>query len=326
MVLPRLHWKQVSTVVSTISANDVLLDAIYTLLQATEYDDGTSRTAGVGSAWTVARYEDTGVTEAVYMTPPTGDVDELRVIIAGQNTATKTPTMDYGPYSNTYVWVGINKGSGAFNAWDNALPFTTGNFSGYNAYFSVSGGPIFRIVLLECEEAISIWCLNESGRPAGFIAGCYIDPISVDPSDVEATGRVYSYATSTATPAVRYGNYGSQFLSHAGTAVSSAHHRSFQPGTGTLINVSIWNPLSFGGIANTKSLGGYTIAHSFMMYNVATATEVGYSRSIFYSFGGLFATPVYDSDGGIIYHQITEYAPPSTSYNPHRMDCLLFKA
>lgn len=328
MVLPRLHWKKITYFpnLGSITTNSGVLDAIYNAFQATTYDDGTTRT-GSTTEWTIARYQNAGTTEAVYGTPPAAAVSDLRVIIAGQNSVTKTPTMDYGPFSGLYLWAGINKGSGAFNAWDNASPFTTGNFSGYNSFGTPSTYGYTAVLILESEEALAVFIgTTASWYVMGFVAGAFIDPISVSASDVESNGRLYSFATSGSFMNLSAGNSFSFFLNNNGTLNSNNHHRSFVPGAGTKRSLS----LIFVGITPSThyiSPGNSTMAIPFVIKD-DTGKASGYGRSMFFANAAGCSVNIYNSAGDVLYYPVSGYFGGSPSNEPRatNFECLLFRA
>ncbi len=131
MALPAQQWKYVgsqSFVSGTVAA---ALDALYTLGTAATYADGSARTPGSDSAGTYSRYQNVGVTEAIYCTPATANALNQRLIWAGSASVGSATMAAPDTYLQNHILVSVNKNSGAFNAWDAALPFTSGEFFGY---------------------------------------------------------------------------------------------------------------------------------------------------------------------------------------------------
>ncbi len=131
MALTPLNWKYVGTAILGASTVPALLDAVYTLGIATTYANGTARTPGSNSAWTWARQQIAGTTEAAYGNPPTNALG-MRYILGGTTSTVRAYTLltpDTATSVNLIV-AGMNRGSGTFGNWYDAQPFTSG-FSGY---------------------------------------------------------------------------------------------------------------------------------------------------------------------------------------------------
>lgn len=208
-----LTWRYVggqSFVAATVAA---ALDALYTLGTAVTYADGSTRTPGSGNAWTWSRFQVLGVTEAVYASPPSGSLGQ-RVIFAGSASA-KTPTMiSPDTWATNTALVSLVKNAGAFNAWDNAAPFTSGEFSGYSRCWSTAAG-IGTVYLWEADGAIMV---SFNGTYL-ILIGAIIDPGSADALDAESDGLRYGMfvSGSTAVCAVDWhsANSNSTFLRHS---------------------------------------------------------------------------------------------------------------
>jgi len=211
MSLPDVQWRYVgrySYGTGTILPSTIM-DGIYSLATGTSYIDGSSRVQGSGSAGTWNRYQTGGgVTEAIYVTPPSGS---QAIIIAG-STGTPSPSPDMATelglnsaYSTNKMFVNIVKNPGAFSSWNAANPFTSGSAMGYVPFLgsrTVVGtgitsytGPLYSY-LFESKESIGVF-LIETGSAAntsytnGFLAGALIDPQSTHLSDAESDGRLY---------------------------------------------------------------------------------------------------------------------------------------
>jgi len=209
-----------------------VLDAIHTAGTAATYYDGAARTPGSGSAWTWGRYQDTGVTQSVYATPPSGPSGSLnnRVIYSGA-TVVKTPTM-LAPdvWQTNKLLMGCVKNAGAFSAWDSATPFTVGQFSGYWGVgpANLSSTAILNVYLIESQE--TVWIALEIAGNTCYVCGngALWDPgttFGLSPLSSEADGRRYGMTTSNTTlPEVTWyqSNYGNTFLNHGGA--SSDNH------------------------------------------------------------------------------------------------------
>lgn len=214
MSVTALNWKKLATVTLAGTAINQMLDGIYTALGAATYYDGSARTPGSGSAWTVARYQNAGTTEAVYAVPPTGALAH-KVIFGGASGA-KTPTMaSPDTWVANCVMVGLAKNAGAYNAWDNAAPFTSGQFYGY--WRMNTSTTDTKVNVYECEECLMV--RFESGTNVGHhvLIGALWDPGSVAATAAESDGRRYGMAlTSSSTgTTVNFHEAVQVFLSHS---------------------------------------------------------------------------------------------------------------
>ena len=97
MSLVALTHRRLATVSAGSLTIAALLDAIWAVVDptVTTYSDGSARafTGAGATGWTWTRYQNAGVTEALYATPANGTMNQ-RVILAGRATApTPSPTM-----------------------------------------------------------------------------------------------------------------------------------------------------------------------------------------------------------------------------------------
>lgn len=239
MSLNTAQWRYVGTASFASGTVHAALTAVHTLGTAVTYADATTRTPGTGSAWTWNQYLNGGAIEAEYGNPPT-DTLAQRVILAGQATGLgKTPTMA-SPDTNATVTIlaGIVKNAGAWNAWDNVNPFTSGTFSGYWRAWpgSVGAGSVY---MYECQEAVLILITTTAGGVYGILMGAFTDPESPDVAvDAESDGKLYGLAVSGVTAAMGTSwwtvNGSSDFLRHSVTA-SQCHAMVFTPGSGVFL-------------------------------------------------------------------------------------------
>lgn len=276
MSLPSVEWRYVGTRSVSSATIDVLIDNIYTLATSTQYFDGSTRTQGIGSAGTWNRYQNAGITEAIYVTPTAGN---QKIIIAGSSgTPSPSPTMaSPDTYLTNSLMVNITKNPGNFTSWNASNPFASGNAFGYwrffgshvigNAGLSPFTGNIY---LYESKESIGVFLIYSTGTSStsysnGMLAGALWDPQSADTTDVESDGRLYGIITSGhyAGTASHWSNNsiwaidqfnnlgnGPGFLvSNAGTA-GYPHIGAFNPGTGTIKSIGLmFYPMS----ANSSS-------------------------------------------------------------------------
>jgi hypothetical protein len=241
MSLPALHHRKLTTVTAVSNGVVDMLDAIWAAVQpsVTVYTDGTTRvfTPG-GTGWTWSRYQVNSVTQAVYASPPTGALGQ-RIIIAGATTTpTPSPTMIIDSYTANRLYMGINKNSGTFNAWNASLPFTSGQWSGYVHLATATPLVPLAFSILETEETVQIGVITgSSGAMYGAGLGALIDPDTGDAVDAESDGRVYgmwTVGTSTLATAMLNSSVINVFMGHGGSA-TNAHFLTFTPGTATMV-------------------------------------------------------------------------------------------
>jgi|DEB19_MinimDraft_3_1074340.scaffolds.fasta_scaffold30478_2 hypothetical protein len=224
MSLATLNWKKTAPVNVAASTVAGALDALYSCLTKTTYEDGSARSAGSGSAWTAGRYQIAGpVTEAVYCTPPTGAINH-RLIFAGSTTA-KTPTMaSPDTWATNIVLAGLAKNAGAFNAWDNAAPFTSGQFYGYWRAANTGSGTFSRVWIIESQEALFVVVELTTGVCIPILGGAYLDPESSTAGACESDGARYGLAVGSATAwASNSFQSGTNFLGHSASNAQYHH-------------------------------------------------------------------------------------------------------
>lgn len=240
MSLSPLAWRYVGAQAFASATVASALDALFTLGGAATYADGTTRTVGSGSAWTWSRYQNAGTTEACYATPPATTLG-LRVILAGAaSLPAPSPTMAAPDAAAINVLnVNVIKNAGAFNAWNAASPFTSGQTFGYWRAWAAASG-VGTVRLYEGTEAVLVLIETAAtGATYGAILGAILDSESTDTvNDAESDGKVYGIITSGTSANISGTiNTTSQFLDHSTTA--SQHHAGiFTPGGSTLLTMS----------------------------------------------------------------------------------------
>lgn len=235
MALPTMKWRYVGS--SSYGASiDAALDAIYTLGTSATYYDGSARTPGSNQAATYSRFQASGTTEAVYATPATSTALAVKWIFAGSSSA-KSPTMaSPDTWATNHLLVSINKNSGAFNAWDAAAPFTSGQFFGYWRSWDTAANS-GSVHMFECEEAVMLFFVRSSdGTVRACCAGAFIDPHSTDSADAESDERVYGVYASGGTNVAGVSGISTQNTSWMGygTSNDNCHTGIFFPGLGTI--------------------------------------------------------------------------------------------
>lgn len=223
MSLATLNWKKTAPVNVAASTVAGALDALYSCLTKTTYEDGSARSAGSGSAWTAGRYQIGGpVTEAVYCTPPTGAIAH-RLIFAGSTTA-KTPTMaSPDTWTTNCVLAGLAKNAGTFNAWDNAAPFTSGQFYGYWRAVATGAGTFSRVWIIESQEALFVVIELTTGLCYPILGGAYLDPESSTSGACESDGARYGLATPSTAWTSNSFQSGTSWFSHSASNAQYHH-------------------------------------------------------------------------------------------------------
>lgn len=159
---------------------------------------------GAMTHWTVARYQNGGATECLYFTPKAGQAltKNVRIMIAGADSGSLTPTMGTNStFTNAALFMSMVIGAGAFNAWDNANPFTSHD---YNTGFCHAG--LLSSIAAEkfeiYETAETLWVIpvitgSTVAYKGGGCAGAMIDPESSVTTNVSATDDSRLWAIST---------------------------------------------------------------------------------------------------------------------------------
>lgn len=190
-----------------------MLDALYTrLLSATTYRDGSARTPGVGSAvQNVTRYQNGGVTEAVYGDFATITGESVKWIFVGSATTPGTlPPFVAG--DTTFIpeclYVGCVKTAGAFTTWNDAVsPFAGGLFGGYAKITIVATGAanpytsaLSTLDIWETQETLLVGGqmppnnLNGGGKFVFGFTGALVEPFPATAG--ESDGRLYGVGTA----------------------------------------------------------------------------------------------------------------------------------
>ncbi len=241
MALTPLNWKYVGTATLASSTVPNMLNAIYTLGTATTYANGTARTPGSNSAWTWARQQIAGTTEAAYGNPPTNALG-MRYIVGGTTSTARAYTFltpDNATAVNLIV-AGMNRGSGAYGNWYDAQPFTSG-FSGYwRASRLFSSIAYDRVAMWESQEGciIQMFIASSAASTSTLAIGALIDPLSTAAGTAESDGRIYCMSTqgSTTNLSATWAGIGpgdGGFLGHYALA-HVAHFGAFNNGATTV--------------------------------------------------------------------------------------------
>ena len=209
-------------------------DAIYAALGSTTDYRGTSIAST--HLWGRGRYQNAGVTEAVWATPPSGTPMTLNPTIIWAGAGSGTPTMQTDTFSANVPMLGIHKNSGAFNAWTAALPMTSGQWSGFNRAAPTnvnSTGATVRVFISQEVIVVHTWWAATSH--VFMIAGAILEGYSDNPLAIESDDRLYGCITHGSGGAVN-GAFlsNANFLDHNTTTAGSPHAFIFAPGSSTV--------------------------------------------------------------------------------------------
>jgi hypothetical protein len=244
------------------------LNTLYLLGTSGTYADGTTRTPGVGTAWTWNR-ETSGLnTVSAYGAPPTNALN-MRYIFAGDtSTTTYTPLSPDTATANNLL-VAMNKNSGAYTTWTSATPFTSGNFSGFWRMIASYGG-IWTVSLWECQEACAVQMVDTTGFAYAAQVGALYDPLVYTTNvTCETDQRLYFLCTTGTRMSASFlsdtTNGTQAFANTPGTSTGRCGY--YPPGTGSIGFVyrgGTWTP---GAAFTTPS--GSIVQSPFWAQNLA---------------------------------------------------------
>jgi len=239
MSLAALNWRYVGSAGFATATVATVLDAIYTLGLAVTYADTTTRTPGSGSAWTWSRYQNVSVTEAAYATPPLSTLTQ-KIILAGRATTASPPMASPDTWGNGTLMASLVKNAGAFLAWDNAAPFTSGQFFGYWRAWPTSAGA-GSVYLYESQEAVMIVVANTAGLVYPIMLGAWCDPESPDVTlDSESDGKLYGSMVVGSASGGLSASWWTQQVTNSlwitDVSPSESHCGVFTPGAGSIIS------------------------------------------------------------------------------------------
>lgn len=244
MSLAAVTWKYVGSAIPAANTAEGVLNALYALGTSATYYDASARTPGAGQAGTFARYQNGGVTEAVYATP-VSDTFGLRHIWGGAAGA-KTPTMISAPadtWATATILFGLARTAGAYNAWDNAAPFTSGSFTGYARACALGTHTIAKVHLFEHSTGFFVVYATTTTVIHNF-GGEVVDPgvtNATSPNCAEATtgSRIAMY-TNGGTTVTATNSWTSaaapSMLAHSSSA-NAAHFFALSVGGVTLVPI-----------------------------------------------------------------------------------------
>lgn len=306
MSLEALKHRRLATVSAGGTSIAALLDAIWAVVgpTVTTYSDGSARAfTGTGATgWTWTRYQNVGVTEALYATPPGGTMDQ-RVILAGRLAApTPSPTM-IAPdtFLASSLLISHQLSAGAFTTWNGATPFSNGRFMGYTRVTAAASTTFTSAAacVYETQETIIVELLTNSTNVQVAIAGAIYDPETTAAATGETDGRRYGVV-------VCGGTLSTNFLSAGGTGTlwvhstnaATAHTYVWRPGVSVVdTGARQWITTGSQTVAQLTDLAGQFPGQP--MFLPASSGFVGRIREIYLSRPMLYHTRVESSPGVI---------------------------
>lgn len=288
MALAPLNWRMLTPVTLQVASVNGLLDVIYAMGTSTTYADGSARVPGTGSAWTWTRDQanavQPGVTTACIGVPPINALNMGYIIAGSTGSPASGPTMNTDTYTATTPIVGMNKNGGVYTTWTNALPFTSGQFSGFvsgaRGGYNVAGTIVY---IWESQEATIISLGQLSGNSTLFGMGALIDPLSSAAANSESDGCLYSIFTTGRTS-----NLSNIWLSDGtttntpmfGAAINSnSHWYTFNVGAVSTTRLTLRAAVGVSYSAQTLSSGAPVLLPWQMMFS--PSTYAGQLRNIY---------------------------------------------
>jgi len=282
---PALNWRYVG--IRTFTAGDIpsAHDAVYGLGTSVTYSDGTARTPGSGSAWTWLREQSGATTVAAYGNPPVNAL-AFRYIVAGTVIAPAYTilTPDVATQGNTVVY-GMQRNAGAYTTWSSATPFTNAGFSGYWRSTRAFSTVLYDSVSMwESQEGCVIqYSQSSTGNTSSVAFGALFDPLSVNASNAETDGRIYTMwgSGSLSVTSATWASTTTDGGAWSGYAVANCNHAgTFAPGTAVMFGGAGVQTLRFGTFVPTTyftSTSGAVPRVNLIAWNV-NGTFLGQSR------------------------------------------------
>lgn len=305
MSLVALTHRRLATVSAGSATIAALLDAIWAVVDptVTTYSDGSARafTGAGATGWTWTRYQNGGVTEALYATPANGTMAQ-RVILAGRSVApAPSPTM-IAPdtFLASSLLIGHQLSAGAFTTWNGATPFTNVRFMGYTRATAATGSfSTLAACVYETQETIIVEILTNGTGVQFALAGAIYDPETTAAAAGETDGRRYGVVVcGGALISNFFGTSGSGTMWVHGTGAGAAHGYVWRPGVSIVDTVSRqWTTTGAQTIAQMTDLAGQFPGQPLFM--AASSGWAGRIREIFWSRPMLYHTRVESSPGVI---------------------------
>lgn len=307
MSLVALTHRRLATVSAGSLTIAALLDAIWAVVDptVTTYSDGSARlfTGAGATGWTWTRYQNAGVTEALYASPANGTMAQ-RVILAGRATApTPSPTMitpDTFASAASQLLISHQLGAGAFTTWNSATPFTNARFMGYTrAMTTPTAFSSAAACIYETQETIIVEILTSGTGVQFALAGAIYDPETTAAAAAETDGRRYGVVVCGGALVANFlgsAANGTMWV-HNGTT-NNAHGYVWRPGVNVVDTVARnWTTTGAQTIAQMTDLAGQFPGQP--LFIPAASGWAGRVREMFWSRAMLYHTRVESSPGVI---------------------------
>lgn len=318
--LPALYSGAVTSTVSS-TAGDKWLDALYTSLTATTYDD--ARSIPAADQWQVTRYQNAGTTEAVYAEPASTSPVAGKVVLiwayvaAGTHSSVAMASPD--TYANGVVIFGAYVASAGqtvsrsnYNAWDNATPFSggTGRFTGYTRLYAGTTWnkavwfPSAEYGATQLETTVGTQYLYDCW--GGF--GIRAPTDGATNSESGLGGRVFDFGTTGSSLASGTTSTAWQasngWFSHSTTA-AQAHWYYLVPGSTSIraigVKTSTESGIAVAGANFMKAINGENTPEALIAIDRgsggAIGANVGRHRFFFYGSQGVSRTYIQNTSG-----------------------------
>ena len=307
MSLVALTHRRLATVSAASSTIAALLDAIWAVVDptVTTYSDGSARlfTGAGATGWTWTRYQNAGVTEALYATPANGTMAQ-RVILAGRATApTPSPTMispDTFASAPSQLLISHQLSAGSFTTWNSATPFTNARFMGYTrAMTNATGFTTLAACVYETQETIIGEILTNGTGVQFALAGAIYDPETTAAAAGETDGRRYGVIVCGGALTANFlGVLANGTMWVHSTTANNAHGYIWRPGANIVDTVARqWTTTGAQTIAQMTDLAGQFPGQP--LFIAASSGWAGRIRELFWSRAMLYHTRVESSPGVI---------------------------
>jgi hypothetical protein len=219
-------------------------------------------------------------------------------------------------FATGYVMASVNKNSGAFNAWDAASPFTSGQFHGYYNCWNTSHG-IGAVRMFECQEAVYLVIGRDNGQTQHVVVGAWLDPGSTNNADAESDGRLYGVYTSGGNSAVGpmtgTATAANAWMTHGGSN-NAEHTTVFLPGGSSLLALFRDSELNATNAQTGRLTSGRRTYFTekilltiLLTLNTSPNNAVGSLRDMaFFGYGITGQRLTSSSSGGVVGHIIAE--------------------
>jgi hypothetical protein len=216
-----------------------LLTAMHTSLTSSVDYRGT--TIPSTHLWTWATGSTSGSISAIYNTaiPSGSDITQNPTILIAGFSGSATPSMISGDaYSANFMMLGLNKNGTTYINWTNALPMTTGSFTGFSRLTPVAANSTSTFIRNFISQNMLFTQIVQAGATQywGF-SGALIEPhTSYTSSPIgipssETDDRIYGVTTSNATLV------STTFLTNTSAAPFYGRMYSFVPATTSSVAV-----------------------------------------------------------------------------------------